>query len=155
VNSNNREETIRIETQRPRTAVHVVPGELGVDLTIGEWTEAGTRSTALSLPQARMLAHALGLAVARVEERQRIEAEERAWMAQRMLDQEFRRDSTPRPTHRPGGEWEPVVLGPRSHPSVVRPLLDEGLRGRPYDYGIPARDEGELSQEEGAGNSCS
>ncbi|HET8576418.1 MAG TPA: hypothetical protein VFO18_04925, partial [Methylomirabilota bacterium] len=72
--------------------------------------------------------------------------------AQRLLDQEVRRDANPRSAHR-GGEWEPVVLSPQGHPSVVRPLLDEALRGQSYDYGIPAGGERESSQDEGGRNS--
>lgn len=143
---------MRIETKQRRSPVHVAPADQGIELRIGEEADAGARVTALSPPQARMLLHALGLAVAEVEEQQRVEAEERADLAQKLLDQEFRRERTSEPAHRPGGEWEPVVLGPRSHPSVVRPLLDERLRGQPYDYGIARRDEPEPSQEEGGGN---
>jgi hypothetical protein len=146
---------VRIETKQPQSALHVAPTDQGVELRIGAEADARARMVALSLPQARMLLHALGLAVAQVEERQRVEAEERADLTEKMLDQEFRRDASPRSAHLPGGEWKPVVLGPRAHPSVVRPLTDERLRGQSYDYGIAVRDEQEPSQDEGGGNSSS
>jgi|RifCSP16_2_1023846.scaffolds.fasta_scaffold300015_1 hypothetical protein len=82
---------MRIEAQQPHGNVHVLSGAQGVELRIGEPAEAGARATTLSLPQARMLLHALGFAVAEAEERQRVEAEERVGMTQRVLDQEFRR----------------------------------------------------------------
>ncbi len=82
---------MRIEAQQPHAAVYVAPAEQGVELRIGEPAEAGNRATTLSLPQARMLLHALGFAVAQAEEHQRVEAEERVGMAQMVLDQEFRR----------------------------------------------------------------
>lgn len=136
---------MKIETSQQRWALHVTPSDRSIELRIGEEADPCARATTLSLPQARMLLHALGLAAAQVEERQRVEAEERAQLAERMLDQEFRREASPRPARSSGGEWRPVVLGPRDHPSVVRPLLDEGLCGQPYDYGIPGRDEREPS----------
>jgi hypothetical protein len=141
---------MRIETQLPRAPLLVAAGEQGIELTIGE--DANARATAMSLPQARILLHALGLAVAQIEERRRVEAQAQAELVQRLLDQEVRREANPRAAHR-SGEWEPIVLGPRGHPSVVRPLLDEALRGKPYDYGIPSRGGRESLPEEGGGNS--
>jgi len=146
---------VRIETKQRQSALHVAPTDQGIELRIGEEDDARARMAALALPQARMLLHALGLAVAQVEERQRVEAEERAHLAERILEQEFRRDASPRPARASGGEWKPVVLGPRAHPSVVRPLTDDRLRGQPYDYGIAVRDEQGPSQDEGGGNSSS
>jgi hypothetical protein len=146
---------VRIETKQRQSVLHVTPTDQAVELRIGEEADARSRKAALSLPQARMLLHALGLAVAQVEERQRAEAEERADLAEKMLDQEVRRAASPRPAHLSGGEWKPVVLGPRAHPSVVRPFTDETLRGQPYDYGIAVRDEQAPSQDEGGGNSSS
>jgi len=58
----------------------------------------------------------------------------------------------PRPGRRPGGQWEPVVLGPRGHPSVVRPLRDEALRGGRYEYGFPVGERPEPPQDEGGEN---
>jgi hypothetical protein len=58
----------------------------------------------------------------------------------------------PRPARRPGGQWEPVVLGPRGHPSVVRPLRDEALRGGRYEYGFLVRERPEPPQDEGGEN---
>jgi hypothetical protein len=155
LNESQRREVVRIETKQRQSVLHVAPTNQGIELRIGEEADARARMAALSLPQARMLLHALGLAVAQVEERQRLEAEERANLAERILDQEFRRDASPRPASVSGGEWKPVVLGPRAHPSVVRPLTDERLRGQPYDYGIALREEQGPSLDEGAGNSSS
>jgi hypothetical protein len=44
--------------------------------------------TALSLPQAEMVLHALGLEIAQIKERQRRESVERAHLAQVVLDTE-------------------------------------------------------------------
>ncbi len=82
-----RRDMMRIDTMRPDAPVHVAaPGE-DVELRIGE---PGTSScvTTLSVPQAEMVLHALGLAIAQVRERQRREAEHRAHLAQVILDTE-------------------------------------------------------------------
>jgi hypothetical protein len=44
----------------------------------------------MSAEQAEMVLHALGLAVARIREEARLRAEERAGLAERLLDQEVR-----------------------------------------------------------------
>jgi len=44
----------------------------------------------MSLEQAEMVLHALGLVVARIREDARLRAEERAGLAERLLDQEVR-----------------------------------------------------------------
>lgn len=83
--------SLRVETKTPSAAVHVAPAGQEVQLGIGEPSDAAARSTTLSLPQAEMLLHALGWAVAEVRERQRVQAEEQARLAEGVLDQEFRR----------------------------------------------------------------
>ena len=72
---------MRIETQRPGAPVHVSSSSEYVELGIGE-PSGGEVVTALSLPQAEMVLHALGLEVAGIKERQRREAAERAQLAQ-------------------------------------------------------------------------
>ena len=78
---------MRIAAMRPDAPVHVsAPGE-DVELRIGE-PGTGSSVTVLSVPQAEMVLHALGLAIAQVRERQRCEAEHRAHLAQVVLDTE-------------------------------------------------------------------
>ncbi|HUM16708.1 MAG TPA: hypothetical protein VL086_13525 [Candidatus Nitrosotalea sp.] len=60
--------------------------ELGIGEPSGQWL-----ATALSLPQAEMVLHALGLEVAQIRERQRREAAERARLAQAIADTEVHR----------------------------------------------------------------
>jgi hypothetical protein len=81
---------IKIDTRTPGAAVHVWLGEADILLMLGEPGVAGSRSTAMSPEQAEMVLHALGLAVARIREDARLKAEERAGLAERLLDQEVR-----------------------------------------------------------------
>ena len=81
---------VKVETQTPSVAVHVGPREGSVVLAFGEPGAAGGRSVTLSPAQAEMVLHALGLAVARISEEARLKAEERAGLAERLLEQEVR-----------------------------------------------------------------
>ncbi|HSE05734.1 MAG TPA: hypothetical protein VLK35_16415 [Methylomirabilota bacterium] len=82
---------MRIETQTPEMPVHVDGSGESVALGIGE-PSGGTRAVVmLSLPQAEMVLHALGLEVAEIKERWRREAAERAHLAQAILDTEVHR----------------------------------------------------------------
>lgn len=82
--------SITVETRSAETAVRVGQCEGDVLLMIGEPGAQGSRSTALSPEQAEVVLHALGLAVARIREDARLRAEERAGLAERLLDQEVR-----------------------------------------------------------------
>jgi hypothetical protein len=82
---------MRIETQMPEAPVHVNPSGEHVELGIGEPSGGKWLVAALSLPQAEMVLHALGLEVAQIKERQRREAAERARLAQVVLDTEVHR----------------------------------------------------------------
>ena len=79
---------MRIETQSPEGPVHVSTSGEYVELGIGEPSGCKWFVTALSLPQAGMVLHALGLEVAPIKERQRRETAERAHLAQAVLDTE-------------------------------------------------------------------
>ena len=81
---------MRIETMKPDAPVHVKPSSRAVDLGIGEPGGSGWRDTTLSLAQAEMVLHAIGLAIARIKEDQRLADEERARTAQVVLDTEVR-----------------------------------------------------------------
>lgn len=76
------EVAMRIETQRSEAPVHVRSSSEWVELGIGEPSGGKVLVTVLSLPQAEMVLHALGLEVAQIRERQRREAAERAQLAQ-------------------------------------------------------------------------
>lgn len=82
--------SIKVETRTREAAVHVGSREDGVLLVIGEPEAKGSRSTMMSPEQAEMVLHALGLVVARIREDARLRAEERAGLAERLLDQEVR-----------------------------------------------------------------
>ena len=82
---------MRIETQRPEAPVHVSPSGEYVELGIGEPCGGKGLVTALSLPQAEMVLHALGLEIAQIKERQRRESVERAHLARVVLDTEVHR----------------------------------------------------------------
>lgn len=84
-------EGIQVETQTPDVKVHVGPREGRVVLAINEPTAQVSRSVTLSAEQAEMVLHALGFAVARIREEGRLKIEERAGVAQQLLDQEVRR----------------------------------------------------------------
>jgi len=81
---------VKVETQTPDVAVHVGPREGSVVLAIAEPGAESPRSVTLSPAQAGMVLHALGLAVARIGEEARLRAEERAGLAERLLEQEVR-----------------------------------------------------------------
>jgi hypothetical protein len=87
----NEEVAMRIETQRPEMPVHVSASGESVELGIGEPSGGKWFVTALSLPQAEMVLHALGLEVAQIKERQRRETAEQAHLAQGVLDTEVHR----------------------------------------------------------------
>jgi hypothetical protein len=87
----NEEAAMRIETERPERPVHVSASGGSVELGIGEPSGGTWVVTALSLPQAEMVLHALGLEVAQIEERQRREVAEQAHLAQVVLDTEVHR----------------------------------------------------------------
>lgn len=82
---------MRIDTKTAKAPVMVEPGDGDVEIAIGEPSDGARRSARLSVPQAEMLQHALGFAIAGIRERQRLRAEEEAGLAGRLLDQEFRR----------------------------------------------------------------
>jgi len=82
---------MRIETERPEMPVHVSASGQSVELGIGEPSGGTWVVTALSLPQAEMVLHALGLEVAQIKERQRREVAERAHLAQVVLATEVHR----------------------------------------------------------------
>ncbi len=82
---------MRIETQMPEAPVHVSQSGEYVELVIGALSGGKRLATALSLPQAEMVLHALGLEVAQIKERRRCEAAERAHLAQVVFDTEVRR----------------------------------------------------------------
>jgi hypothetical protein len=81
---------IKIDTRTVGAAVHVCQREGRVLLMIGESADEGSRSATMSLEQAEMVLHALGLVVARIREEARLKTEERAGLAERLLDQEVR-----------------------------------------------------------------
>ena len=87
---------MRIETRNPDAPVHVTPSSENIELGISEPSAGGCRFTTLSGPQAEMVLHALGLGIAQIKEQQRREAEERAHLAQVVLDTEVRRPQLPR-----------------------------------------------------------
>ena len=82
---------MRIETRNPDAPVHVTPSGEDIELRIGEPPDDSCRFTTLSIPQAEMVLHALGLGIAQIKEQKRREAEERAHLAQVVLDTEVRR----------------------------------------------------------------
>jgi hypothetical protein len=82
---------MRIESMTAQSPVQVESLEHDVELAIGEPEDPSRRLTRLSAPQAEMLQHALGLAVARIREQDRLRGEEQARLAGSLLDQEFRR----------------------------------------------------------------
>jgi hypothetical protein len=80
----------KIDTRTAGATVHVCSREGRVLLMIGEPADEGSRSATMSPEQAEMVLHALGLAVARIREEARLKTEERAGLAERLLDQEVR-----------------------------------------------------------------
>lgn len=82
---------MRIETMTTGVAVHVSASDATIELRIGELPDDGASAVRLSVPEAGMLLHALGFAIARIEEQQRRAAVERAHLAEVMEDTEVRR----------------------------------------------------------------
>lgn len=80
-----------IETGVPEVFVHVSQAGHEVALAIGAPSDPSRRTTTLSVPQAEMLLHAVGLTVARIREQDRVEAQEKGRLAAAMIEQEFRR----------------------------------------------------------------
>jgi LDH2 family malate/lactate/ureidoglycolate dehydrogenase len=80
---------MRVETMNPDMPVEVALQDEAIDLVVGE-PGTGARAVTLAMPQAAMLLHALGLAIAQIEERRRRAAEERAHLAQVVADTEVR-----------------------------------------------------------------
>ena len=83
---------MRIETGAPGKAIHISAEKGNVLLSIGEPGSEGCRTATLSLEQADVVLHALGLAVARMREAERMRAQERAGLEERLLRQEIRFD---------------------------------------------------------------
>jgi NhaP-type Na+/H+ or K+/H+ antiporter len=79
-----------IETLTSDTPVGVLPSTETIELAIGAESDRARRVATLSLPQAEMVAHALGFAIGQIRERQRRQAEDRAHLAQVVLDTEVR-----------------------------------------------------------------
>jgi hypothetical protein len=80
-----------IETGVPEASVHVSQAGQSVELAIGAASDPSRRTAVLSVPQAEMLLHSLGLTIARMRERDRLEAQEKSRLAATMIEQEFRR----------------------------------------------------------------
>ena len=82
---------MRIETLKAEAPVHVAISGETIELGIGETPATGRRPAAtLSIPQAEMVIHALGLRIAQIRERQRRAAEQRSHISEVLLDTEFR-----------------------------------------------------------------
>ena len=82
---------MKIDTMTPGMAVHVSPSDETIELRIGEPREAGSTVASLSIPQAEMVLHALGLGIAQVEKTQRRAAEDRKRLAEVLAETEVRR----------------------------------------------------------------
>jgi hypothetical protein len=80
---------MRIETLNAEAPVHVAVSDETIELAIGE-TATGGRRVALSVPQAEMVMHALGLRIGQIRERQRRAAVQRSHLSEVLLDTEFR-----------------------------------------------------------------
>ena len=80
---------MRVETLNADAPIHVAVSEETIELGIGETPGSGRRAT-LSVPQAEMVMHALGLRIAQIRERQRRAAVERSHLSEVLLDTEFR-----------------------------------------------------------------
>lgn len=86
---------MRIETMTAAMTVDVSLSDGTIELRIGqlpvgEPREAGSSVVRLSIPQAEMVLHALGFAIAQFEEQQRRAAEQRQRLAQVVADTEVR-----------------------------------------------------------------
>ena len=80
---------MRIETLKADAPVHVAVSDETIELGIGEAAASGQR-VALSVPQAEMVMHALGLRIGQIRERQRRAALQRSHISEVLLDTEFR-----------------------------------------------------------------
>jgi hypothetical protein len=81
---------MRIETLNADTPVHVNASDENIELGVGDGPARGQRVATLSIPQAEMVIHALGLRIAQIRERQRRAAEQRSHLSEVLLDTEFR-----------------------------------------------------------------
>lgn len=81
---------VRVLTQRPGAVLLVGSREGSVVVAVEESAAGAGQSVTLSPEQAEMVLHALGLAVAGIREEARLKAQERAGLAERLLDQEVR-----------------------------------------------------------------
>ena len=81
---------MRIETLSAESPVHVNVSDEKIVLGVGDASANDERTATLSIPQAEMLIHALGLRVAQIHERQRRAAEQRTHLSEVLLDTEFR-----------------------------------------------------------------
>jgi hypothetical protein len=79
-----------IETLNADAPVGVTSSNGTIALGIGKESDGSRRVATLSVPQAEIVAHALGLEVGRIRELERRQAEERAHLAQVVLDTEVR-----------------------------------------------------------------
>ena len=82
---------MRIETMTAGLAVDVSPSEETIELRLGEPGAAGSTAARLSVPEAEMVLHALGFAIAQVREQQRRAAEERQRLARAVAETEVHR----------------------------------------------------------------
>ena len=83
---------VKVEAGASGSAIHVAPEKGHVLLSIGEPGSEGCRTATLSPEQAGMVLHALGLAVARIRETERMRALEHAGLEERLFRQEIRFD---------------------------------------------------------------
>ena len=81
---------MRIETLKADAPVNVTASDENLELGIGETPATGRRVATLSIPQAEMVIHALGLRIAQIRERQRRAVEQRSHLSEVLLDTEFR-----------------------------------------------------------------
>ena len=81
---------MRIETLNADAPVHVNASDENIELGVGDAPASGQRVATLSIPQAEMVIHALGLRIAQIRERQRRAVEQRSHLSEVLLDTEFR-----------------------------------------------------------------
>ena len=81
---------MRIETMTTGAVVRVDQSGETIELGLGEATVEGSSAAKLSIPQAEMVLHALGLAIAQVREQQRRAEEERQHLARVVAETEVR-----------------------------------------------------------------
>ena len=83
---------MRIETLNADAPVHVSTSGEAIELYIGDAPTSGQPVAALSISQAEMVIHALGLRIAQIHERQRRAVEEHAHLSKVLLETEIRHD---------------------------------------------------------------